>query len=281
MNKTNLTYFWDRVHYLYGGYIFLIVPFLAGAYPETHFWTFILIWGIFSILFRTVYYLSCDRKGRWPMLFDFCYVAFFLFNHTIWFRNKDPEALATIFVISFGPLAMSSTMFDNRLIFHRTEFMAGMVLHGIPPIAMILLKHWIIPGYELNNTPQEDRFFVEFPKVEEMTSEEFWRIVVYNPFWWWVVWFVPYYICQVILPIEKLSSNPNGLLTLFKISMRPHMAVWRPELEYFGITEPKKVIFLYNYIKLVIPTYAISVLCYCSEKFCIFYTFIMVLVTIH
>lgn len=215
------------------------------------------------------------------MLFDFCYLAFVLFHHTIWYRSKEPEALVTLFVVSFGPLITASTMFDNRLLFHRTEFMAGMVLHGIPPASMILLRHWVIPGYETNNVPLEDRYFTAFPKVEEMSSEEFWRVVVYNPVWWFVVWFVPYIIFQVILPLEKLSSNPNGLLTLFKISMRPQLAIYRPELEYFGIKKPEKLIFVYNYIKLATISYFFSVLSYCYETFALIYLLVSVLLTIH
>ena len=100
----------DKYFFVYGLSLLLITSWLAGAYPGTHFITFISILTPLQVFYRT--FVLFNHKSQF-FLVDFCYFSTAAF---LYFVNCDPTN-ETLFRMSYvhsnGALAVSIYAFNT------------------------------------------------------------------------------------------------------------------------------------------------------------------------
>ena len=132
----------DKYFFVYGLCLLLITSWLAGAYPGTHFMTFITIVTPIHIIYRT--FVLFNHKSQF-FLTDFCYYSTTAFLYFINCNPKSEILFRMCYVHSNGALAVSIYAFNTQFIVHNPNNLTGMFIHAIPFVTTNLIKWKLIP----------------------------------------------------------------------------------------------------------------------------------------
>ena len=127
---------------MYGLTVLILIPYLLGKYPRTHYLTFSSALIVVQVIVRAFYNMP---KKEVFFLTDFCYFSnialmVFLFNDP-----KNETLFKMVYVQANGPLLISIYVFRCTLTIHRPDAITGILVHVIPSLTTLLIRWQLIP----------------------------------------------------------------------------------------------------------------------------------------
>ena len=162
----------------------MILSFLLGKYPKTHFLTFVSVLLPVHFIIRVFYNVS-KRQGFF--LTDFCYfanAALFVFIH---FTPKNETLFRMVYIHANGPLAAAIFVFRCTFAIHKPDMLTGVLIHVVPFVATNLIRWQLIP--EEAHLPEDERFFCSLTDPSDLNWSNYFYQMVAVPmmaYWCWL-----------------------------------------------------------------------------------------------
>ena len=183
----------------------MMTAWLAGAYPDTHFLTFITIMTPLHVIYRS--FILYEHKSIF-FLTDFCYYSTTAFLYFINFDPKNETLFRMCYVHANGSLAVAIFAFNTQFIVHNPNNLTGMFIHAIPFVTTNLIRWKLIPAE--SHLPEDERIWPSLSCDETWTSYLYFMFLV--PVCFYLAWLAFYVAFTMILCNDYIKRN--GMITM-------------------------------------------------------------------
>lgn len=156
----------DEVVYFFGVVTVVLLSFFTGG----HQWLMPIIYTVkFPLLYLTRIIIFFHRHWGYFLL-DYCYFANFALLWYVW-HGKSENLFISLYCIARGPLAVSTMIFRNALVFHSLDYITSCYIHILPILVTFCLR-WYTGGSK--------DFFIDYDiRRERLGPEDLtWTFVV-------------------------------------------------------------------------------------------------------
>lgn len=173
----------------------MVLSFLLGKYPSTHFITFVSILLPVHFVIRVVYNVS----KKWGFfLTDFCYFANAALFVFIYLSPKNETLFRMVYVQANGPLAQAIYLFRCTFAIHKPDMLTGVLIHVIPFVTTNLIRWSLIPNEA--HLPEEERYFCTITESSDIDWAQYFHWMVAVPmltYWCWLAahGVLVFYVC--------------------------------------------------------------------------------------
>ena len=115
----------------------MIIPYLLGKFPSTHYLTVSSILVVVHVVFRLFH--NIPKKDGF-FLTDFCYFSNIALLIFLFSDPKNETLFKMVYVQANGPLAISIYGFRTTLTIHSPNAITGVLVHVIPQLTTILIR---------------------------------------------------------------------------------------------------------------------------------------------
>ena len=195
----------DKYFFVYGLCLLVITSWLVGAYPGTHFLTFIRVMTPLQVFYRT--FVLYEHKSLF-YLTDFCYYSTSAFLYFITFDTTNDALFRMVYVHANGSQAVAVWAFNTQFIVHNPNNLTGMFIHAIPFVATNLIKWKLIP--EEAHLPLEERIWPTMSEDEDWLQYIYYMLII--PIAFYLAWLLCYTIFTIYLCGDYVKRN--GMKTM-------------------------------------------------------------------